>query len=91
MVVRSTWDYLDHLEEFRAGSTGWARSGPLHNPAPGRSAWNLDKRYLLDLAAAGVPVIPTRVCDDPAAVDAALAAVGGEVGGQAGRCRPAAG
>ena len=43
--------------------------GTLHNPAP-VVAWNLDKRYLLDLAAAGVPVIPTRVCDDAAEVAA---------------------
>ena len=32
-------------------------------PQPGRViTWNLDKRYLGDLAEAGVPVVPTRVC-----------------------------
>ncbi len=55
VVVRSTWDYTERLEEFVA----WARSVPrLANPAE-VLAWNTDKHYLADLAAAGVPVVPT--------------------------------
>ena len=55
VVVRSTWDYTHRREEFVA----WARSVPrLANPAD-VVAWNTDKRYLRDLAAAGVPVVPT--------------------------------
>ena len=49
VVVRSTWDYTERLEEFVA----WARSVPrLANPAE-VLVWNTDKHYLADLAAAG--------------------------------------
>ena len=55
VVVRSTWDYVPRRDEFVA----WARSVPrLANPAD-VVAWNTDKRYLRELAAAGVPVVPT--------------------------------
>ena len=78
VVVRSTWDYLDHLGAFRSWLGRVGALGTLHNPAP-VVEWNLDKRYLLDLAAAGVPVIPTRVCADAVEVAEALASVDGEV------------
>ncbi|HKT03176.1 MAG TPA: hypothetical protein VJT31_26910 [Rugosimonospora sp.] len=55
-VLRSTWDYTPRRDEFVA----WARRVPhLANPAA-VVAWNTDKRYLAGLAAAGVPVVPTR-------------------------------
>lgn len=56
VVVRSTWDYVGRRDEFVA----WAeRAGPrLHNPAA-IVAWNTDKQYLVELATAGVPVVPT--------------------------------
>lgn len=56
VVVRSTWDYTARRAEFLA----WARSVPrLANPADVLT-WNTDKRYLGELAAAGVPVVPTE-------------------------------
>ncbi|GAA4962611.1 ATP-grasp domain-containing protein [Actinoplanes utahensis] len=55
-VIRSPWDYVARREEFVA----WARTVPrLANPAA-IVAWNTDKRYLRDLAAAGIPIIPTE-------------------------------
>jgi glutathione synthase/RimK-type ligase-like ATP-grasp enzyme len=78
VVVRSTWDYLEHLEAFRSWLGRIGALGILHNPSP-VIAWNLDKRYLHDLAAAGVPVIPTSVCTSAAEVDLALADGHGEV------------
>ncbi|MBK5306977.1 MAG: hypothetical protein JJD92_09850 [Frankiaceae bacterium] len=55
VVVRSTWDYVERLPEFLA----WADSVPrLANPAA-VLRWNTDKHYLAELAAAGVPVVPT--------------------------------
>ena len=55
VVVRSTWDYTRDRDAFLA----WARCVPrLVNPAE-VIAWNSDKTYLRDLAAAGVPVVPT--------------------------------
>jgi hypothetical protein len=54
-VLRSTWDYARRRDEFVA----WARTVPrLANPAD-VVAWNTDKRYLTELSAAGVPVVPT--------------------------------
>ncbi|GAA2668482.1 ATP-grasp domain-containing protein [Actinoplanes palleronii] len=54
-VIRSPWDYVARHDQFVA----WARSVPrLANPAD-IIAWNTDKRYLSELAAAGVPIIPT--------------------------------
>jgi hypothetical protein len=56
VVVRSTWDYTLRREEFLT----WARAVPrLANPADVLT-WNTDKRYLAELAAAGVPVVPTE-------------------------------
>jgi hypothetical protein len=54
-VVRSCWDYASRRDEFLA----WAERVPhLANPAEVLS-WNTDKRYLMDLAASGVPMILT--------------------------------
>ncbi|HEY8581383.1 MAG TPA: hypothetical protein VIL49_00490 [Capillimicrobium sp.] len=55
VVVRTTWDYPERRDEFLA----WARRVPrLANPAD-VLAWNTDKRYLGELADAGLPVVPT--------------------------------
>lgn len=55
VVVRTTWDYTERLEEFLS----WADEVPrLANPVP-VLRWNTDKRYLKDLADVGVPVVPT--------------------------------
>ncbi|HEV7496319.1 hypothetical protein [Baekduia sp.] len=58
VVVRSTWDYQERRDAFLA----WARGigERLVNP-PGVLAWNTDKRYLHELAAAGLPVVPTTL------------------------------
>ncbi|MGF1662706.1 MAG: RimK family alpha-L-glutamate ligase [Kineosporiaceae bacterium] len=54
-VLRSPWDYTLRRDEF----VSWARQVPrLANPAQ-VVAWNTDKRYLTELAAAGVPTVPT--------------------------------
>src|SRR5690606_25070019 len=58
VVVRSTWDYARRLDEFRRWIRLVERATALANP--GRViVWNTDKRYLADLAAAGVDVVPT--------------------------------
>lgn len=56
VVVRSTWDYPERRDAFLR----WARSlSRVLNPVPVLE-WNTDKeRYLGDLAAAEVPVVPT--------------------------------
>ncbi len=55
VVVRSTWDYVARRDEFLAWASSVER---LANPAA-VLGWNTDKRYLADLAAAGVAVVPT--------------------------------
>lgn len=57
VVIRSTWNYARRRDEFLA----WCeRIGErLHN-APALVRWNSDKRYLRDLAAAGLRVVETR-------------------------------
>jgi hypothetical protein len=56
VILRATWDYIDRLDEF----LDWAsRVRNLLN-APAVVAWNTDKRYLADLAEAGVPTVPSR-------------------------------
>ena len=57
VVVRSTWDYTFKRDRFIA----WAESlGRRIQNAPEVMRWNSDKRYLADLADAGLPVVPTR-------------------------------
>ncbi len=57
VVIRSTWDYSQRLDEFLT----WVdRVGTrLHN-APPLVRWNAHKTYLADLAEAGIPTVPTR-------------------------------
>jgi hypothetical protein len=56
VILRATWDYIDRLDEFLA----WTRRVPNVLNAPEVVAWNTDKRYLTDLAAAGVPTVPSQ-------------------------------
>ncbi|MFF6977331.1 RimK family alpha-L-glutamate ligase [Streptomyces sp. NPDC008343] len=58
-VIRSTWDYSWRAAEFLAWAERCGKATRLANPA-GVVRWNADKRYLGDLAEAGVPVVPTR-------------------------------
>ena len=53
VILRATWDYIDRFDEFLDWST---RVANLLNP-PAVVAWNTDKRYLADLADAGVPTV----------------------------------
>jgi len=56
VVVRSAWDYAERRDRF----LDWAGRLPrVLNPLP-VLRWSTDKRYLADLEAAGVPVVPTR-------------------------------
>ena len=62
LVVRSPWDYMDTIA-LRKAFFSWIgtldKSGiQVFNP-PAVMTWLTDKRYLLDLEEAGVPVVPT--------------------------------
>ena len=56
VILRAAWDYIDRLDEFLAWT---ARVRNLLNP-PHVVRWNTDKRYLADLADAGVPTVPSQ-------------------------------
>ena len=59
MVLRSTWNYTEHFDEFLAWATRVSQVTRLVNPVE-IVEWNTDKRYLADLAARGIPVVPTE-------------------------------
>lgn len=76
-VVRSTWNYHHAPEAFASWVDLVAHGSPLWNPAPVLH-WNLHKRYLLELADRGVPVVPTRLV--PRGSSLSLADVTAETG-----------
>jgi len=76
-IVRSTWNYALALDRFLAWVDRVSARAPLWNP-PGVIRGNVHKRYLLALAARGVPVIPTRLAERGTTVD--LARVAAELG-----------
>lgn len=59
-VLRSTWDYVDRYAEFRDWLARVERCTRLLNP-PDVLRWNTHKGYLLELAARGVPIVPTTL------------------------------
>lgn len=61
-VIRSTWDYIHDVAAFGAWVERAERASPLWNPAR-VVLGNLHKRYLLDLGARGIPVVPTLVLE----------------------------
>ena len=77
VVLRSNWDYHYTPAAFQAWLDGLARPGvALFNP-PDLVRWNLDKRYLLELAARGVPIPRTYVVANVDASPAQLLAAAG--------------
>ena len=59
VVIRSTWDYVERHAAFVAWASAVSERTRLANPAD-VIAWNTDKRYLGELARAGLPVVPTE-------------------------------
>lgn len=68
VAVRSTWDYDGRVEEFLA----WAGTVPRLMNGADVFAWNTDKAYLVELADAGLPVVPTIVVTEAADLAAAI-------------------
>ena len=64
VILRATWDYSRRIGDFIAWTRRVASVSVLLNPAD-IVEWNTDKRYLTDLAAAGVPIVPTVFVDVP--------------------------
>lgn len=59
VLVRSTWDHTDHLDEFLRWTRLVEAAGtPLFNSAE-VCRWNTHKRYLIELEERGAPIVPT--------------------------------
>ncbi|MCB9679310.1 MAG: hypothetical protein H6737_29670 [Alphaproteobacteria bacterium] len=59
VFVRTTWDYQERPDAFRAWIRAVDAQTRLFNPAE-VLLWNLDKRYLRELELAGIPIAPTE-------------------------------
>jgi glutathione synthase/RimK-type ligase-like ATP-grasp enzyme len=68
VVIRTTWDYTERCAEFLDWARQTAATTRLVNPIEVLE-WNCHKSYLLDIAYAGVPGIPTIIVSRGAAVD----------------------
>ena len=86
IVIRSTWDYFKKKSEWDAwlarveGVTRVANAASLVR-------WNADKRYLRDLEARGVAIVPTVFCEPGAR--ASLASIVAEKGWSRAVVKPA--
>lgn len=59
VIIRSTWDYQDSADEFLQTLQAIDRSTATLLNGLETVRWNINKTYLRDLGAGGVPVIPT--------------------------------
>ncbi|KAF2149775.1 glutathione synthetase ATP-binding domain-like protein [Myriangium duriaei CBS 260.36] len=73
IAIRSTWDYCAHLSEFLAWTKSLPATALLHSTEV--FVWNTDKKYLLELQAKGVRIVPTKYVTS-------LAELGNEVRGK---------
>jgi hypothetical protein len=60
VVLRSTWDYMERPGAFLDWVDRTARQTRLWNPAV-MVRWNAHKSYLLELASAGIAIVPTEL------------------------------
>ncbi len=58
-VFRTTWDYFERRHEFTAWLNHIRRQTRLCNDAA-LIDWNMDKHYLADLEAKGIPIVPSK-------------------------------
>jgi len=73
VVVRSPWDYFDRVVEFFEWAAAVELVTRIVNPVD-VLRWNSHKGYLVELAAKGVPTVPTRLIPGESVdVDAQLA------------------
>lgn len=62
VIFRATWDYTNRFNEFRQFIRTRSTDTVVINPA-NILLWNLDKHYLLDLAANGIPTVETLIIE----------------------------
>jgi glutathione synthase/RimK-type ligase-like ATP-grasp enzyme len=60
VLLRNPWDYVHRLDQFLAWAESVERRTLLLNTVAALR-WNLHKGYLVELAGAGIPVVPTEL------------------------------
>jgi glutathione synthase/RimK-type ligase-like ATP-grasp enzyme len=60
VVLRSTWNYYEHVDAFVAWVKSAAQKTRVLNP-PSVVAWNVEKTYLVELDKRGVDIVPTEL------------------------------
>jgi len=60
VLLRSTWNYTEDLPAFLDWAGAVSAQTRLYNPVA-TLRWSTDKRYLLELERAGVPIVPSRI------------------------------
>ncbi len=78
-ILRSTWNYALDVVGFLSWVDRVSETSTLWNP-PAIVHGNVHKRYLVDLAARGVPTVPTRIVERGTTVD--LGELADEIGTQ---------
>lgn len=68
VMIRSPWSYFRQRDAFLVWADRVETQAPLANPAD-VLRWNTDKRYLADLAAAGLATTPTAFIEPGMAAD----------------------
>lgn len=64
VVIRSPWDYQDHVDEFLTVLETIEHSSAQLENSLDIVKWNIDKRYLKELEDKGVAIVPTQWFDD---------------------------
>ena len=64
VVVRSTWDYQAHCEDFLSCLKTIENSSAILCNSMSLIEWNISKHYLKELEEKGVPIIPTLWADE---------------------------
>jgi len=67
VVLRTPWDAVYTPDAFVAWTRRCSAACPVWN-GPEVVAWNIHKRYLLELEAAGIPIVPTLLCESGSTV-----------------------
>ena len=89
VVIRSTWDYIDRVDDFLRWLDELDEAGAIVVNPTDVVRWNIHKRYLFDLADRGVPVVDTVLVERGSSSD--LDAVLDERGWSTAIAKPAIG
>jgi hypothetical protein len=59
VALRSMWDYFHRTDEFRRWLSDIEATQPRVFNSPALVRWNMEKTYMRELEAAGIPAVPT--------------------------------